>query len=112
MYGPKTRGDAFLKFAQASANEAYLMHLYAIFQPYCATAPREYTSVHTRTGKSHGSIWFQTLTSPIFTEFHSIFYSNGTKVVPPNLGDIITPRGLTYWAMDKRMSGFPWSYLY
>jgi len=52
---------------------------------------------------------FNTNTLPIFNEFYELFYLEGKKVVPKNIGDLLTPIGLAYWAMDdgtKTGSGF------
>ena len=62
---------------------------------YCGTAPKVYTRPSGR-----ASISFQTLSSPIFTEFHALFYSNGVQIVPPAIGNLLTARSLAYWAMD------------
>jgi len=62
---------------------------------YCGTAPKVYTRPSGR-----ASISFQTLSSPIFTEFHDLFYSNGVQIVPPTIGHLLTARGLAYWSMD------------
>jgi hypothetical protein len=85
------------------------MHLYSLFEAYCGTPPRDNSNFDSRTGKHYGRLTFTTLSSPIFNEFRELFYPNGTKAVPSNLGDILTARSLAYWAMDdgtRHHSGF------
>jgi hypothetical protein len=36
----------------------------------------------------------------MFNEYRDLFYSNGVKIVPPTIGELLTARGLAYWAMD------------
>jgi len=36
----------------------------------------------------------------MFTEFRDLFYPNGVQIVPPIIGELLTARGLAYWAMD------------
>ena len=52
---------------------------------------------------------FSTRCYPCFNEHHQLFYPEGKKVVPQNIGELLTPAGLAYWAHDdggKRGSGF------
>jgi hypothetical protein len=61
------------------------------------------------TGKTSSRLRFQTRTSSLFTENYSLFYKDGSKIVPPNIGDLITARSLAYWSQDdgsKSSSGF------
>jgi hypothetical protein len=60
-------------------------------------------------GKTHKSIYFYTLTYGSFNYFQSLFYNDNTKFVPSNIQDLLTARGLAYWAMDDgspERSGF------
>jgi hypothetical protein len=85
------------------------MHLYSLFKSYCGVPPRESSYFDSRTDKHYSRISFYTLTSPVFTEFYDIFYLNGVKILPPNIGELLTARGLAYWAMDdgaRQSSGF------
>jgi LAGLIDADG DNA endonuclease family len=43
------------------------------------------------------------------TELHTLFYNKGRKIVPLNIGSLLTPKSLAYWAMDdgqNHKSGF------
>lgn len=47
-------------------------------------------------GKSHHSIVFDTLTYAAFNYFHSLFYKDGKKIVPSNIGELLTAQSLAY----------------
>jgi hypothetical protein len=81
------------------------MHLYSLFQSYCGSQPKHSTATLKSTGRSYERLSFSTLSSPIFTELHSLFYLKGIKVVPAGIGDLITARSLAYWAMDDGKKG-------
>ena len=61
------------------------------------------SSFDSREGKQkvYTSIKFQTLSLPCFNYYREIFYNKeGTKIVPENLENILTAKGLAYWVMD------------
>ena len=37
---------------------------------------------------------------PCFNVFRELFYLSNVKVVPNNIYDLLTPRGLAFWIMD------------
>jgi hypothetical protein len=37
---------------------------------------------------------------PCFNELLELFYADGKKVIPNNIGDLLTPLGLAYWICD------------
>jgi len=52
-------------------------------------------------GKTHKSIYFDTLTYGAFNYYFELFYKDkDKKIVPSNIQDLLTARGLAYWAMD------------
>lgn len=51
--------------------------------------------------KEYGAVKFNTLSLPCFNVFRELFYnSDGIKIIPSNLEDLLTARGLAYWYMD------------
>ncbi len=47
--------------------------------------------------KDYSSIKFQTLSLPCFNEFREMFYNHdGLKIIPLNLKELLTERGLAY----------------
>jgi len=48
---------------------------------------------HKKTGNVYETVLFTTYTLPCFTDFCKPFYSSsGEKIVPNNIGDLLTPR--------------------
>ena len=58
-----------------------------------------------RTGKVYSTISFKTLMFPCLNMFHDMFYKDGTKIVPSNIGDMLNARALAYWIMDDGGKG-------
>jgi hypothetical protein len=42
---------------------------------------------------------FRTLNFACLNKYHDLFYKNKTKVVPLNIHELLTPRGLAHWIM-------------
>src|SRR5690349_2770352 len=93
--------NARLRFAQGTVHKDYLNWLYEQFQDLCPQDPKILIQKpHIRTGKVYSSIWFNTNSLPCFNELYNLFYLDGRKVVPMNIGDLLTPLGLAYWIAD------------
>ena len=52
------------------------------------------------TNKNYSSLTLRTRSLPLFTEYYKLFYLNGVKVIPNNIGDLLTPLGLAHWIMQ------------
>ncbi len=51
--------------------------------------------------KIYSSIKFQTLSLDCFNIYRELFYDlNGKKVIPENIEELLTPKGLAFWFMD------------
>lgn len=51
--------------------------------------------------KNYSFAEFVTLTHPSFTLYHDLFYPNGKKIIPSNIGEFLTdPLSLAIWIMD------------
>jgi hypothetical protein len=92
--------NAFLVFEQGLKNEGYILHLYDLFKDYCSSAPKTRVQLDKRTNKEYSKIQFYTYSLPCFNFYHSLFYVNGVKTIPKNIGELLTPVGLAFWAMD------------
>ena len=100
---PKITSNTRLHFKQSKINKDYVDHLYSLFKEYCGSEPNVMSSFDSREGKQkvYTSIKFQTLSLPCFNYYREIFYNKeGTKIVPENLENILTAKGLAYWVMD------------
>ena len=93
--------NARIKFHQGLVHKEYLLHLFELFNSYCLSVPKIITGLPNKiTGKVHSSIWFQTRSLPCFTELYELFYPDGTKTIPLNIGELLTPLGLAFWIAD------------
>jgi len=103
LYGKiqKRGANVILRFEQSTIHEDYLLHLYDLFKTYSTQAPKVYTrSPDKRTGKIYSRILFSTYSLPCFFEVFNLFYSEGKKTVPKNIGDLLEPLSLAYWICD------------
>lgn len=99
---PKSTHNTKLVFDQSnSLHKEYLLHLYDIFKSLTNTEP--YTTNRkpdARTGKVYNSIKFSTLSLPCLNYYHELFYKDGKKIIPNNISELLTARGLAYFIMD------------
>lgn len=97
----KSISSVILVFSQGLLHQDYLMHLYELFKIYCNSAPKSpNTKPDKRTGKIYTTIRFFTFSLPCFAPLYKLFYVGGRKVVPQNIGDLLTPLGLAFWLAD------------
>jgi hypothetical protein len=99
-----------LMFKQGAVHKEYILHLYELFKSFTETPIKETTRFDKRVNKTYHGLEFTTLWYPCFNEFRTLFYNNeGNKTIPANIGELLTPLSLAYWAMDdgtKQSSGF------
>lgn len=87
-----------LKVEQGAAHRDYVQHLYEAFREWVLSPPRP------KQGQSRGvttiNLAFQTVSHEEFSRFGGFFYRGRRKIIPEQLGELLTPRGLAYWYMD------------
>ena len=76
--------------------------LFEIFSQFCSAPYSSYNYLDSRTNKNYSSLTLRTRSLPLFTEYYKLFYLNGVKVIPNNIGDLLTPLGLAHWIMQDR----------
>jgi len=97
----KSAVNPTLCFIQGCVHKEYLDHLYEKFKELCPSGPKiQNPKPDTRTGKVYSVIYFRTSALPCFIELYNLFYHGGEKVVPLNIGELLTPLGLAYWICD------------
>lgn len=99
--------NAYLKFEQSIIHKPYIEHLFNIFKYLCTN--KASIKVTIRKLFNTSSVYFTTRQLVSITELHSLFYRNGKKIVPFNIGSLLTAKSLAYWAMDdgnNHVSGF------
>lgn len=87
-----------LKLEQSFAHQAYVQHLYGLFQAWVLTPPR----IRPVVSRGHRSenLAFQTVSHAAFRFYAQQFYVDGKKCAPRLIDHWLTPRGLAYWFMD------------
>ena len=105
----KPRNNALFMFEQGLIHEAYILHLYNLFKDYCSLGPKySARKPDFRTGKIYNRVTFYTYSLPCLNYYHELFYVDGVKRIPLNIGELLTARSLAYWLMDdshKHSSG-------
>nr|WDW20848.1 hypothetical protein [Valsa mali var. pyri (nom. inval.)] len=84
----------------AVAHKEYFKYVLSFF-PFCAKnyKPQSRIVGDNRTKKTYSAISFTTMELPCFNEFRDMFYDSNVKVVPHNIYELLTPRGLAFWLM-------------
>ena len=87
-----------LKIEQSKAQQAYVDHLYHLFDGWVLTPPR----VRQVISRGHASenVTFQTVSHSALRFYAHQFYRDGRKQVPKLIHRWLTPRALSYWFMD------------
>lgn len=93
--------DTSLQFKQGVNHQDYIYHLFTLFEKYCPSQPKIVESLpDIRTGNIYISIIFSTYTLPCFNDFYNLFYKSNKKIIPINIGNLLTPLSLVYWICD------------
>lgn len=97
----KQRNNSRLVFKQGLINKGYIYHLFELFSSYSnMEVPKHYEFFDKRSNKSYTSIVFNTYSLPCFNYYYNLFYLENIKIIPLNIGELLTSEGLAYWAMD------------
>jgi len=91
-----------LVYAQTTKHKEYFDLVFDIFKPFCTKnyKPYYYNMSDKRTKETYISVSFTTMQLPCFNVYREMFYVLNTKIVPVNIYDLLTPRGLAFWIMD------------
>ena len=88
-----------LLYAQtAVTHKEYFDHVFNIFLPFCVNAyvPQSKIVRDNRTKKTYSAISFTTMQLPCFNVYKDCFYNLNVKIVPNNIYELLTPRGLAF----------------
>jgi LAGLIDADG DNA endonuclease family len=86
--------DTCFCFTHSFKNKDYLYHLYSLFYNYCFMKPAIYKQLIN--GRLYECIAFCTLRLTVFNYYHNMFCIDNRKIIPLNIGDNLTARGLAY----------------
>jgi hypothetical protein len=97
----KNGNNACLRIKQK--DKSFVDYLYNIFKPLniVGAEPNINTSVIHPSGNIRIAYYFSTVTLPLFSELHEIWYKqvNGKniKIIPSNISEILSPIAIAYW---------------
>lgn len=82
----------------AVTHKEYFDYVLSYFLPFCV---KDYVTQSkivrdNRTKKIYSAISFTTMQLPCFNEFHELFYELNVKIIPGNIYELLTPRGLAF----------------
>jgi hypothetical protein len=99
---PGRSTEASFVTEHGAAQREYVFWKYKIFQSFVLTQPKMNSRIYHKDQKRILTSWrFITVSHPIFTKYAAFFYQGRTKVVPPNIEEILkSPRALAVWLMD------------
>lgn len=92
--------EANYKVDHGLKQKEYTFWTYNSFKEWVLTPPKISYRFHPVWGKHKKSWWFRTIRHKEITLFHKLFYRNGRKIVPPNIGKRLDPLSLAVWIMD------------
>lgn len=91
----KSSHNTRLRIEQAyPEKEGYLRSLYDLLEPMASMVPTILSRKDKRNGTITQSLYFRTLAMPCLNFYYELFYVNKVKIIPKNLGELLTARGL------------------
>ena len=95
------KGNTYFQYAQSLSHIEYIQHVFNIF---ASANYNNITNLKVKEarvdGKIHKYLSFNTKSLKELNILHSLFYSQGKKIVPLTIEKLLTPIGLAYWIMD------------
>jgi LAGLIDADG DNA endonuclease family len=88
-----------LVYAQtAIAHKEYFNYVYNFFMSFCVKdyIPQSKIVKDNRTKKIYSAISFTTMQLPCFNVFKEMFYVLNVKIIPNNIYELLTPKGLAF----------------
>lgn len=104
-------GDGFLEKLNVRSNtrlkidntypdqEEFVNTLRKLFDPITNMEPKILTRTDKRSNKVSQSIFFWTLTLPCLNFYYELFYKDRIKLIPSNIGELLTEKGLAFLLM-------------
>ena len=77
----------------------FINNLRELFDSITTVSPKIVTRVDKRSNKTTESIRFWTRALPCLNYYHNIFYKDKVKIIPQNIGELLSEIGLAYWLM-------------
>ena len=90
-----------LRFGHGITQKEYLFWKYNEFQNLTSSPPIIVSTWHKKMAKRYKSWHFSTRAISELMKYWNVFYSNGHKIIPKNIGQLlIDPLSLAVWFMD------------
>ena len=101
----RDNGNSRFHYGQSASTDhhtLYFYHVFGLFSHYCAEGYKPQIRFSMRKGyvKQHNSFSFVTLSLPLFNNYRQLFYKEGVKIIPKNIGELLTYKSLAYSIMD------------
>jgi hypothetical protein len=94
-------GGYNLQFQHCLAQLTYMEHLHSLFTDFVVAPIKTGSTFDHRTQTSYQWCVFATLSFVCFAYYRNLFYDPaGKKIVPSNIGELLTAVGLAYWICD------------
>ena len=106
IFDNKTSKNALLGFSPSGTNNQYFWFVFSLLSHYCPSYPS--VRIRIRLGKETIELEFKTRSMPCITALHSLFSPGGTKVVPTNIYDLLTPVALRPLNHGRRSCSGAW----
>ena len=98
---PKVTHNARIRIEQSYPEKSeYLKSLFELLEPLTAMEPTMLTRDNKNRGVLTHTLNFITLSMPCLNYYHELFYKDNVKIIPRNLEELLTARGLAYLIMD------------
>jgi len=99
---PGRSHHANLTVEHGELQEEYVWFKYERLKEWVLTPPARVSRIyHKDRSRSLVSWRFSTISHPSFTYYHRLFYRDGMKTIPDNIGDLVAhPLTLAIWLMD------------
>lgn len=91
---------ARLRIHQADSQKDYIDFKWGLLKGICLQKPKRVTSFHKKYRKTVISWFFHTKTTKQLGQLRKLFYVGNKKVLPKNLGSMLTAKSLAFWIMD------------
>jgi hypothetical protein len=94
----RTGPDSNTRLSLTQANLGYLLSYQTLLGPLIRqVAPTPTSKLDKLIGKTYKGILLCTMSLPCLNYYRDWFYPEGTKVVPADIGEHLTPLGLAHW---------------
>ncbi len=89
-----------LRIDHSIGHRAWVEWKHSEFQELCPGRPRIVKRIDVRTGSQHVNYRFSSGSLPALNEYYQLFYGEGEKRIPSDIGAFLSPLSLAVWYQD------------